>query len=1183
MGKMNIKVGLTSLFGWLSILYATSTSALSLSQSPLFLVAGAEPNVMFVLDDSGSMNYEITPESYIEGVNIVQTTGTSRIPDPSNVYGMLTRSKLNATYYDPAKLYLPWVSSSDGVSLMANANTTCAAVSPGSSTSTGCLKLTTQVTLSSTRKCTSAGNCSNQNSANVKYYPATYFYFNGTVGGEWNSANYTKHEIISANAPFTGDGRDSSKRTDCNVVAGVVSCTFAQEIQNFANWYTYYHTRMLTAQAGIGRAFSQQKDDIRVGFGSINTTGSSIDGVSSDVIKTGVRVFDVERKKSFLTELYAEVPSGSTPLRKALDAIGTYYSRADNGGPWSKDPANRDSSPHAECRASYTFLMSDGYWNGDTPSSIGAQDSVDGSTLYNQGTTGPSSYKYVAGAPFSASQNDTLADVAMKYWKNDLRDNLRNRVKPNTVDPAFWQHMTTYTIGLGVVGTLGTINVADSILNSTSINWPTINTSVDDGKKIDDMIHAAVNGHGDFFSAGEPDVFAESLAGLLRDINQREANNAAAAAANSTNLNTGSVVYNALFNSGDWSGELKATEINPNGTFGNNLWTASIPSASSRKIYTFAGTSGVEFLWANLSTTQKNYLINGETDAAGQARLGWIRGVNDATTNSTYALRNREKILGDIVNSDPAYAGTENLRYDRLSSDLGGSSYTTYYNNKKKSRREMLYVGANDGMLHGFNAKLTGTPAAGAEVFTYIPNQVFSNFANLTSRLYGQDNQHLHHYMVDGPVYVTDAYIGGQWRSILVGSLGAGGKGIYVLDVTDPDTFSAANVLFELSEANYPQLGNITGLPIIAPGMDNRWKIYIGNGYNATSASPSKAYLGIIDIADEINKAANPTASSRTKFIEATSTAETGVENALAQPALLPDPTGRVVAAYAGDLRGNLWKFDLSGTTESSWKLAYSGVPLFVAKDSSNNRQPITASPTLGFNTELTPARVMAYFGTGRYVATSDNQVSSYIQTIYAIADKGAPITTGITTLHQKTIASSSTSVKRVIDGEVTSSGGNAVNWATADGWYMNFPANERITTKPLLLYDRLIFSTIIPSEDSCNSGGSGWLMELIAVGNTSLTYHLLGDNGNTYSDVAIFGQLTSLEGTLNRGNQTSSSGSSGSSASSSSSGNECGAGASGTSGTIAVVGIRSNGEQVSTTGGRPCELFNRQSWRQLE
>lgn len=1217
------KLKLAGLAFYLVLVFnAAQTHAISLSQKPLFLTSGAEPNLMFVLDDSGSMQFEITPETYrlVDSANTVfvfppadkyygnNAYSPSRVAMPADVasdyavYGKLFRSKVNTSFYDPSKLYLPWVDT-DGVTIMPNATPTCALHNPMNKTTsydaTKCRNLIedgTRVFAGKTSTwygCKAANDCKSGASISSrhdswKYYPATYYWFNGNVTSQtdvWNTNRYTEQKISTATANYTGHGRGDA-RTDCDIKNGVRSCTYDQEIQNFANWYTYYRSRVLTARAGIGRAFAQQEDDIRVGFGTINRGKSTIDGQrDTEIIKTGVRKFTPARKTEFLSELYSVAINGGTPLPNALDHIGQYYQRSDNNGPWSKDPGNNDSSPHVECRASYALLMSDGYWTSRI-STAGNADNRNGEIITNHTPGGsPATYQYRPTTPFLDNESDSLADVAMKYWKTDLRPDLNNRVKPNTVDPAFWQHMTTFTIGLGVEGNISVTSVADAIKtgkNSSggNISWPTLVDAAEDGTKVDDMLHAAINGRGDFFSAKDPDTFAARLAGLLQDINAREKNNAAAAAANSTSLNTGSMVYNAMFDSRHWSGELKATAINTDGTFGDVVWSSSIPLEPARKIYTFNGLVGKELTWANLTRAQKDLLNSGSADDIGQKRLTWFRGVDDTVPRDTADLRNREgRLLGDIVNSDPAYAGNTNLRYDRLPADLGASSYTEYFNTKKKTRREMLYVGANDGMLHGFNARVstTDTMVAGWEVFAYVPTQVIKNIPNLASESYGKDNEHPHKYMVDGPVYVSDAYINGEWKNILVGTLGGGGRGIYVLDVTNPDSFSASNVLFELTEDQYKELGFITGTAIIAPGADNRWKIFVGNGYNSSVTGGAKAYLGVIDIQDEINRARNNgTGTTRTKFL----TTDNVVESALSQPALLPNQYGVVVAAYAGDMRGNLWKFDLSSSSATNWKVAYSGVPLFVARKDSV-RQPITASPTLGFNSKLSPARVMVYFGTGRYVASTDNQPSLEVQSFYAIADKNAliPEAKGRSTLHAKSLSESSG--KRTIGNEVNSDKTNAVNWSRVDGWYLDFPANERIITKPLLIYDRLIFPTVKPSQDACESGGSGWLMELLAVGSPNPEYKLLGENANKFLDVAIFGQFTSIEGSYRPATNTSAPGSSSSSSSAGS--NECGGMSGGGSGVVAIVGIQSDGTQVSNVGSRPCELFNRQSWRELE
>lgn len=1208
-------------------LHVAQSHAISLSQKPLFLTSGAEPNLMFVLDDSGSMQFEITPETYrlqpyadtvfsfppadqYYGANAFNAKAA--IPGNVNsdyaVYGKLFRSKVNTSYYDPSKLYLPWIST-DGITTMPNASATCALHNPmnpltvsGVFDAKKCRNLTdaasTRVFATKTSAwwgCKSATDCKTGSSISGSHgswtiYPATYYWFTGNVNNQtdvWNKDNYQEQKIINTTLTYSGHGRGDA-RTDCSLVGVVRTCTYAQEIQNFANWYTYYRSRVLTARAGIGRAFAPQQDDIRVGFGTINRDSSTVDGVATEIIKTGVRKFDATRKTEFLTELYGVTISGGTPLPNALDYIGQYYMRSDNRGPWGKLPGTDNPTPHVQCRASYALLMSDGYWTSRV-TTAGNNDNTAGAEIVNHITGGK--YQYQPTAPFADSESNSLADVAMKYWKTDLRSGatgLENRVKPNAIDPAFWQHMTTFTIGLGVEGNISVKSVPDAIAtgkNSTggTISWPTLEDSAENGTKVDDMLHAAINGRGDFFSAKDPDTFARRMSGLLDDINGRAKNNAAAAAANSTTLNTGSVVYNALFDSNDWSGDLKATEINSSGVFATTpLWTASIPAAASRNIYTFNGSVGKSLVWTNLTTSQKN-LLKGTSgsDTIGQKRLDWFKGVDDTVENDAADVRDRKgRLLGDIVNSDPAFAGNTNLNYDDLHADLGAATYIDYYNTKKKNRREMLYVGANDGMLHGFNARVSSSDPvpAGREVFAYVPTQVIANIPDLASERYGKDNTKLHKYMVDGPVYVSDAYVNGGWKNVLVGTLGAGGRGIYVLDVTSPDSFGADNVLFELTEAQYPELGYITGMAVIAPGADKRWKIFVGNGYNSTQGGSAKAYLGVIDIDDEINRARNNwVGSSRTKFISTDNVAE----SALSEPALLPNGDGLIVSAYAGDIRGNMWKFNLpTGTAYNTWVAANSGVPLFVAKKGST-RQPITASPTLGFNKGITPARVMVYFGTGMYVASNDNQPSVDVQSFYAIVDKGVaiPEANGRNNFHIKSFTE--TGGLRTIGGEINTDNTNAINWASVNGWYLDFPANERVITRPLLAYDRLVFPTVIPSQDPCESGGTGWIMELKATGEPNPQYKLLGTNGNKFQKVAIFGRLTSIEGSYK--DAVANSSSPVSSGASSSVSNECGGANGDGSGIFVAIGNQSQGESVSAVGSKPCDLFNRQSWRELE
>jgi type IV pilus assembly protein PilY1 len=1184
---------------------ATQINAITLADQPLFIGTTFKPNLMYILDDSSSMFSEVMPESLTIGPSndvlvypwaqlVYHNSSDSWINSnglvakPSDIYGKLVRSKLNTLYYDPSKLYKPWIST-DGATEMLPADPVCALHNPMKTgvTPRFCRNLTTTVAATPVGNSTTfdsitrtwvicnslACGGTNTNTGDVAYYPATYYTYSGSVtvsatnADLWDNSKYTEVRIdnLPIGEVYSSDGRGAD-RTDCATIAGVVTCTYDQEIKNFANWYTYYRSRILTARGGSGRAFSKlELESMRVGYAQLNKASTAIDGVNTTMIMQGVRSFTAAQRTTFLTALYnTNIPkdgsTGYTPLRTALEVAGKYYQRDDTKSPWADDPfLGQAASNHASCRNSNTLLMTDGYWNNGIAYSDAAGDAdyTAGESVYNPKTLANEN-TYVPGPPFrdgaSTTYSNTLADVAMQYWKTDLRKasgtDLSNDVRPNAKDPAFWQHMTTFTVGLGVDGTVVYPNAA--IAAGTFPAWPNPGAaSATNPEKADDLLHAAVNGRGEFFNARDPDTFANSLAEALKQIGAAaQVGNASAAAANSTSLNNESVVYQALFDSKDWSGQLVAKELNPDGSITPTpLWTSSIPA--TRNIFTNGAAGGLAFTVANftlLTVTQQAALVT--TD-----RLKWVRG------EAISGMRTRTKMLGDIVNSDPAFAGRNNLRYDRLPAALGGTTYTTWYNANKKNRREVLYVGSNDGMLHAFNAHVPETPTdsvtaktQGEELFAYVPSMIYDKFVALSSPTY------THRPLVDGPTYVSDAYFGGAWHSILVGTLGGGGRGIYVLDVTNPETtgvgpFGPSKVLFELDSTRYPELGNITGQAIIAPGKDNRWKIFIGNGHNSSNAALEKAYLAVIDIESEVTKEPVGSATNFTRFVATDATPLNG----LSQPALLPDAQGRVAAAYAGDMQGNLWKF--SSDTSGAWTNPIaSSKPLFVARDKAASdatakKQPITGSPTLGVNTLVTPARVMVYFGTGRYLTAGDAAAGTDVQSFYAIVDRGTAITGRESNFHVKSFTGTTT---RTISNETTGSGASKtsnVNWLATpilNGWYIDFNAGERIITKPLLLFDRLIFPTLLPSSNSCNSGGSGWLMEMIGVGNDPLDYTVLDSSGNKKLDQAIVGRLTPVE-------------------------------SGGKDGTIVIVGIKTDGGIESSLGKKLLINLGRLSWRELQ
>jgi len=353
-----------------------------------------------------------------------------------------------------------------------------------------------------------------------------------------------------------------------------------------------------------------------------------------------------------------------------------------------------------------------------------------------------------------------------------------------------------------------------------------------------------------------------------------------------------------------------------------------------------------------------------------------------------------------------------------------------------------------------------------------------------------------HKYFVDGTPTVGDAYINSGWKTVLVGGLNNGGQGIYALNITDPANFTEANpkyssstqngvVMWEFSDANDKDMGFSYSQPLIVRTNNSntaqRWVAVFGNGYNNTNSSTADtnvsltghAVLYVVDLAT----------GALIKKID-TGVGTVAQPNGLASVTATDlDGNGVVETVYAGDLQGNLWKFDLSSSNVSSWDVAFkpSGVPtpLFVAKDASNNAQPITSQVRVVRGPGSTGAVIL--FGTGKFLEPVD-QSSTATQSLYGIYDSGTAITNGRTNLRQQTI-----------DKEVTQSGvkvritsNNQIQ--TGDrGWYMDLlipptpgtAEGERMIANPRVRNGRALFVTVVPGSDPCVPGGKTRFTEL--------------------------------------------------------------------------------------------------------
>lgn len=1015
---------------------ATSQAAygqVNLASVPLFLKESVDPNMMFVFDDSGSMAWRYMPDD-LGGSDIYNNWYYS--------------SAVNKVYFNPNVTYKPPFKP-DGSGRYPNSSYTDAPV-----------------------------DGFNSNSARDDLSQYIRFDQIGSI-----------EEGFYMDLKDTDDCRANPKDNDCYDT--VLLNNASDEVkQNYANWFSFYSTRDKAAKSGISEAFFPLPENIRLGYGAINVSNNTIDGVDdTDTIVSGVRPYTSTRRQEFLSWLQNKSISGGTPLRTSLKDIGEYYSRTDNLGPWGADPGTNDTTDQVECRQSFAILMTDGIWNGGSPN-VGNVDNTPGPSYTNPDPDGDD-FSYEAVSPFADDHSNTLADVAMEYWKNDLRTNLGNKVPTNSVDPAFWQHMVTFTAGFGVVGDISETEATSAIQSGDEINWP---EPADDRspENIDDLLHAAINGRGGYASADSPEAFTTALSDFLGDAIGRAQTSASAAAVSSAVLRTESLGFFAGFRSEDWSGTLTAFNFSQ----GSQSWDAETVLANTdpadRTLITHNGTAGVELAFdnsnslTNLSNAQQQALnadptLTSVQDDLGHQRLAWLHG--DTNANSTFRSREAineagvavNRLLGDIVNANPQFVGKSNFGFARLPGDEGSSygsfrSTTTY-----QERIDAVYVPANDGILHAFNSE------NGNELFGYVPGELLlpkgtNSHARISELMLPN---YAHKYFMDGTPRVQDAYIDKdgngdpEWRTILLGSMGLGGRTVFALDVTEPGSFSPADdVLWEFT---HPDLGYGVTDPQISRLENGDWVAIFGNGYNGTSNESS---LFVVDLAD----------GTLLEEFE-TGTGSESSPNGMAAPVVTSFPETDAITryAYAGDLLGNMWRFDLTGTNNTN---GWSTTKVFSAEDSDGAPQPITVAPRVALNPSNTDELIIA-FGTGSFLRNGDE--SNYnVQSLYAIHDDLSESNLTRSDLLEQTITTQETVT-------VDRASGNGTNTFTVretsenkledqKGWYLDLiydsnETGERVISRATFPFgvnpDRVRFTTVVPDDDPCSSGRTGFIMDL--------------------------------------------------------------------------------------------------------
>jgi type IV pilus assembly protein PilY1 len=577
-----------------------------------------------------------------------------------------------------------------------------------------------------------------------------------------------------------------------------------------------------------------------------------------------------------------------------------------------------------------------------------------------------------------------------------------------------------------------------------------------------------------YFSAKSPELLETALKDVFENI---VATSNAAPAVATGQLRSGDLKYVAKFDPADGHGELSAFSLQGGKFRKTPSWQAHVKlsetAAISRAVITNNGSTGIAFQWPALSSTKQDVLKSGivdvtEATAFGKDMMQWIRG--DATNKSSFRIRNGSSVMGAVVNSNPAVQTKPLAKfYD--------ADYATFLATWS-TRKQLVWVGAGDGMLHGFEAGLAG----GKPIFSYIPEPVFAKLPDWASALKPKVQA-----FVDGSPFVGDVKVGANWSTYLFSTLGRGGKGVFALDVTDPtvlesetnagsvfkwqftDSDDAADLGYIISDPTFNDVNNQPGQ--IAKMNNGKFAIILGNGVQSTSG---KAVLYILFVDGPLS------GNWSSRFVKIT--ADTGSGNGLSQPIWVDNNNDGIAdAIYAGDLKGNLWKFDVSSATTSNWNVAYSGKPLFIAKDVAGNLLPISTAPDYSFHPL---GGVIVSFATGSAITNGDFPNPNRTDGAFGIWDnpKFAPM--GGTTLDANLPRTLSQLKARQYNNVIATDDynryvtGDNINWTNDKGWYLPFSVTAESSLGNMLMANRqLIYVSVSPPKpktsptdvDDCN------------------------------------------------------------------------------------------------------------------